>query len=517
MATLRKPVAANDTAAPEYRTLPHNIEAEQSVLGSLLVNNQGLDRIGDFLFPEHFHEPVHQSIYEQILHFSDRGLLATPVTLKNTFDRDERLADLGGAAYLAKLAGVGSSILDIRSHASIVYSLATSRELIGIGQEMVTEAFDNGGIKRASEQIESVEHRLFTLASQGSSDTSFHPLKNSLNSAIETAEAARHRKISGIATKFADLDEILGGLHNSDLLILAARPSMGKTALALNLALNAAETLKRDYEDARKAEPDNVNLPKEAPSVGFVSLEMSSEQLATRMLAMQTGLNASDIRRGKLTGEQVAKLVQGNGQLHALPFFLDDTPAQTIAAIRTRARRLKRKHNLALLVVDYLQLLRGVSEHAQHNRVQEISEITMGLKAIAKELNIPVLALSQLSRQVESRENKRPQLSDLRESGSIEQDADIVMFIYREAYYLERSMPAAPDEASESYTVDMAIWEEWQMKNGERYEAVKNKTDIIIAKHRNGPVGNVTLIFDSSTTKFRNAARSELSSPFEGD
>lgn len=504
---------ANDVAVQEYRQLPHNIEAEQSVLGSLLVNNHGLDRIGDFLTAEHFHEPAHQAIYQQILAFSDRGLLATPVTLKNIFDRDERLAELGGAAYLAKLAGVGSSILDIRSHASIVYSLATSRELIEIGQEMVTEAFDNGGVKRASEQIESVEHRLFTLASQGSSDTAFHPLKVSLNTAIETAEAARHRKISGISTKFTDLDDLLGGMHNSDLLILAARPSMGKTALALNLAMNAAESLQQEYEEARAANPDDPALPKEAPSVGFVSLEMSSEQLATRMLAMQTGLNASDIRRGKLNGEQIAKLVQGNNTLHALPFYIDDTPAQTIAALRTRARRLRRKHNLSLLIVDYLQLLRGVSAHAANNRVQEISEITMGLKAIAKELNIPVLALSQLSRQVENRENKRPQLSDLRESGSIEQDADIVMFIYREAYYLERSMPAAPEEASESYAADMAIWEEWQMKNGERYESVKNKTDIIVAKHRNGPVGNVTMMFDSSTTKFRNSARDYQQSP----
>ena len=503
-----KQKAANDTASaasPAYREAPYNLEAEQAALGAILVNNESLNRIGDFLRPEHFYEPVHRRIFEAIERFTDRGLIATPVTLKSLFDSDAGLTELGGAAYLAKLAGLGGSILDIRSHASIVYSLAISRSLITIGTDMVTEAYESGGEKRASEQIERAEHRLFTLASEGSSDTNFHGLRGSVQRAIESADAARHRKVSGISTGFHGLDNILGGLQNSDLIILAARPSMGKTALALNLAFNAAKVLQKEHSEQLAQNADNADFPKEAPAVGFVSLEMSSEQLSTRMLAMVTALDASNIRRGKLAREDFSRLLQGQAQLHTLPVFIDDTPAQTIAAVRTRARRLKRKHNLSLLVVDYLQLLRGVSDQSQQNRVQEISEITMGLKAIAKELNIPVLALSQLSRQVENRENKRPQLSDLRESGSIEQDADIVMFIYREAYYLERTMPATPDQNSASYDIDMKIWEEWVVKNGERYEAVKNKTDIIIAKHRNGPVGNVQFVFNGATTQFMDA------------
>ena len=499
------------TIAPkEYRELPQNVEAEQAVLGAVLINNESLNQIADFLREEHFFEPVHQRIYAAITRFQDRGLIASPVTLKNQFDQDEALTELGGASYLATLAGLAGGIIDVRDHASIVYSLAVSRQLITIGGDMVNEAYKSGGEERASEQVERAEQRLFNLASQGNSDAAFKNIKWALAEAIEMADIASRRKgaISGIATKFLDLDDMLGGLHNSDLLILAARPSMGKTALALNLAMNAAEVLQAEYEEKEAAgelSTDGLNMP---GSVGFVSLEMSAEQLTTRMLAMETALNASDIRRGKLHKEDFSKLVQGSSNLHRLPIYMDDTPAQTIAAIRTRARRLKRKHNLALLVIDYLQLLRGTTAQSQSNRVQEIAEITMGLKAIAKELNIPVLALSQLSRQVETRESKRPQLSDLRESGSIEQDADVVMFIYREAYYLERSMPPRPeDPTSESYTADMAIWEEWMMKHGERYESVKNRTEIIIAKHRNGPVGNIQLVFDGNTTKFTNASR----------
>ena len=506
MPTPPKVNAANDDAALEsYREVPYNIEAEQAVLGAILVNNEAINRIGDFLRAEHFYEPVHQRIYETIEHFNERGLIASPVTMKNKFDQDEALEELGGATYLARIAGLASGVMNIYDHASIVYSLAISRHLIEIGTDMVNDAYNSGGELRASEQIEQAEHRLFNLASEGNSDSSFANIKFSLTEAIDTADAASKRKgaISGIPTDFVDLDDILGGLHNSDLLILAARPSMGKTALAVNLMMNSAEKLREEFEEKQQQE----NAPRDPGTVGFISLEMSAEQLSTRMLSMETGINASNIRRGKLNKDDFVALTQASANLHKLPIYIDDTPAQTIAAVRTRARRLKRKHNLSLLIVDYLQLLRGVSQHAANNRVQEIAEITMGLKAIAKELNIPVLALSQLSRQVESRENKRPQLSDLRESGSIEQDADVVMFIYRDAYYLERSMPPAPDEGSESYEHDMKEFEEWQAKHGERYEATKNKTDIIIAKHRNGPVGNVQLIFDSSTTKFKNAAR----------
>ncbi len=504
-----------------YRQSPCNIEAEQAVLGAALTNNEAINKVGDFLLAEHFYEPVHQRIYDAILRFNERGLIATPVTLKNHFDKDETLKEYGGATYLSRIAGMASSIINIKDHASIVYSLAISRNLIDIGEDMVNEAHSSNGELRASEQIEKSEQRLFNLASEGSSDSNFAALRFSLTDAIKTAEAAAKKQggISGIATSFEDMDELLGGLHNSDLIIIAARPSMGKTAFALNLALNAAVNLTKEYQQKLSAlKEGSANIP-EQKSVGFFSLEMSSEQLATRMLAMESSIDAGNIKRGKLKKDkqdnEFERLINASARLHELPFFIDDTPALTISAVRTRARRLKRKHNLGLLVIDYLQLLRGVSSQAQNSRVQEISEITMGLKAIAKELNIPVIALSQLSRAVESRDDKRPQLSDLRESGSIEQDADMVMFIYREAYYLERKMPNKPKAQNVSgenkndlvsYESDIKIYEEWYEQNGEHYEAVKNKTEILVSKNRNGPIGNVTLIFDSATTKFKSYA-----------
>lgn len=481
-----------------YRQPPHNIEAEQAVLGAILTNNDAINRVGDFLQAQHFYEPVHQRIFEAINRFMERGLIATPVTLKNHFDNDESLKDLGGATYLAKLAGMASGIINVRDHGSIVYSLAISRELVTIGEDMVNDAYESNGELRASEQIERSEQKLFNLASEGNSDTNFSPLKKSLISAINTADAASKMvgDISGIPTGFVDMDSMLAGMHNSDLIILAARPSMGKTALAVNVALNAA---KHFAEEKKKHQDDSEYKTK---TVGVYSLEMSAEQLAIRLLSMETGISSSNIRRGRLKhggndGDDFDKLVRANVELHDLPVFIDDTPALSISAIRTRARRLKRKHNLALLVIDYLQLIRGVSSVAMNSRVQEISEITMGLKALAKELNIPVMALSQLSRAVEQREDKRPQLSDLRESGTIEQDADVVMFIYREEYYLER---AKPEEGSDKYLA-------WKEKK-ERMEGV---ADIMIAKHRNGPVGNVQLLFHKETTKFGNLARDDYS------
>ncbi len=523
MSTPKDNIITIDTELPEsssYREVPYNIEAEQIVLGAVLTNNEALNRIADFLRDDCFYEPVHRDIYSAIEQMNDKGLIASPVTLKNRFDKHEALSDVGGANYLAKLAGLASGIVNIKEYALIIYNLSISRQLIDIGEDMVNNAYSSSGEERASSQIEYSEQKLFNLASEGSSDSNFENIKLSVTKAIEMADHASKRDgaISGIPTKFLDLDELLGGLHNSDLIILAARPSMGKTALALNVALNAAQWLKQDHTEKMKQYEaslgGNNNTPEPAPmgAVGFISLEMSADQLSTRLLSMESAINAINIRRGKLSPDDFENLVRASNTLHQLPIYIDDTPAQTIAAVRTRARRLKRKHNLALLVVDYLQLLRGVSKHSQQSRVQEISEITMGLKAIAKELDIPVLALSQLSRAVESRDDKRPQLSDLRESGSIEQDADLVLFIYREAYYLERKRPAIPNypdnpspeniAAHQAALEILGAWEESEV--GQRFKEIQNRTEIIVSKHRHGPIGNVTLVFDHSTTKFKN-------------
>lgn len=475
----------------EYRTPPHNTMAEQAVIGAVLTNNEAIHRIGDFILPEHFYEPVHQRIYAAITTLMDKGMIASPITLKHYFDKDEALKEVGGAEYLGRVAALAVTVLNVQSYARTVYDLAMRRKLIIIGEDTVNQAYDAPVGMTALEHIERTEQELFNLASEGATDRGFQNLKTSLVTAIQRVEQAFKRKesISGITSGFTDLDRLLGGAQNSDLIILAGRPSMGKTALAINIALNACEAMYKafQYESKEQAVPP--------PAVGFFSLEMSSEQLAARMIAMKTGINSAKMRIGNLSHDEFAKLVQGNKALADLPFFIDDTPALSIAALRTRARRLKRKHNLAFLLVDYLQLVRGSSKMSESNRVQEVSEITQGLKAIAKELNIPVIALSQLSRAVEQREDKRPQLSDLRESGSIEQDADVVMFIYREEYYVGRR---EPQPGTPKYT-------EWQ----EEMNKVMNLSEVIIAKQRNGPIGHATLFFDSNTTQFRDLANDE--------
>jgi replicative DNA helicase len=488
------PISPASDKEAEYRELPYNLEAEQALLGALLVDNEQLHKVSDYLLAEHFYRPVHQRIFEAIWKYNERALLANPVTLKSQFDGDEELKESGGAGYLAKLAGLAAGIFNINDYGRTIYELAISRGLIHLGKDIVEEAYDQTVDMSPSEQIELAESRLFGLASDGSSDKNFQPLKIGLTDAIKRAEHAFKMKdqVSGVPSGFIDMDQMLGGLQDSDLVILAGRPSMGKTALAVNLGFNSALAFKKIHEAALK----NDDVPDEpVKSVGIFSLEMSSEQLAARLLSMQSGISSNNIRRGRLNDKagEFEKLVEANRELYDLPLYIDDTPALSIAAIRTRARRLKRKHNLGLLVVDYLQLLRGTSAHSQSNRVQEVSEITQGLKAIAKELNIPVLALSQLSRAVEQRDDKRPHLSDLRESGSIEQDADIVMFIYREQYYLERSKP--PEGTSEA--------EDWKQKNGEKWLSCKNKAEVIISKHRNGPIGNVFLMFEGETTSFK--------------
>ena len=476
------------TIATPYRLAPCNVEAEQALLGALLVNNDALQYIGDQLKAEHFYEPLHTRIFEAIHKFNAKGQIANPVTLKHYFDQDTALADIGGGGYLAKMAAAAITVINIADYSQMIYDLALKRQLIMIGGEVVNTAYQHQIDIPALEQIEAAEQQLFTLSMEGTGDRGFRNIKHSIVNAIKQAEHAfKHQGVVGISTGLTDLNNMLGGLQRSDLLILAGRPSMGKTALAVNVAYNAALSL------AEEAKAKGLP-PKEAGSVGFFSLEMSSEQLTIRMLSSASEINSAKIIHGKISQDDFAKLVRTSNEMSSLPFFIDDTPALSISGLRARARRLKRQHNLKLIVVDYLQLVRGSSSLAQNNRVQEVSEITQGLKAIAKELDIPVIALSQLSRAVEQREDKRPLLSDLRESGSIEQDADVVMFIYREEYYLARSMPSEDDAAKhDKWKADM--------------DRVMNVAEVIVAKHRNGAIGNVKLRFDSNLTQFSNLAQ----------
>lgn len=470
-----------------YRQAPSNIEAEQALLGALLVNNDALQHIGDQLRGEHFYEPLHARIFEAIQKFNNKGHIANPVTLRHYFDQDEALADIGGGAYLAKLAAAAVTVININDYSRMIYDLSLKRQLIAIGEGVVNNAYTHQIDIPATSQIEEAEQKLFNISIEGTGDKGFRSIRHSVIRAIEQTDHAlkNQNHLVGITTGLQDLDKMLGGLKRSDLLILAGRPSMGKTALAVNMAYNAGLSL------FKKARAEGVSA-KDAGSVGFFSLEMSAEQLSTRMLSSASKLNSYSILNGKISPEEFSHLVRVSNEMSQMPFFIDDTPALSIAALRTRARRLHRTANLKLLVVDYLQLVRGSSASSQNNRVQEISEITQGLKAIAKELDIPVIALSQLSRAVEQRENKRPLLSDLRESGSIEQDADVVMFIYREEYYLSREQPkeGTPEHSKWMEEMDKAL----------------NVAEVIVAKHRQGAIGDVRLRFDASLTQFDNLA-----------
>ncbi len=481
-------IASNTANTLDFRQPPHNMEAEQSMLGAILVNNDAMHYINSSLKPEHFYVPVHQRIFAAIQSFFDKGLIANPITLKHHFDQDEGLQEIGGGGYLARLAAAAVTVINVKDYSGIIYDAFQKRALIGIGEEVVNTAFKSDLDISATDQIEGAEQQLFNLASEGNAENSFRSLKYSMIEAIERVEHAYRNsdRVIGVPTKLTDLDKLLGGLHKSDLVILAGRPSMGKTALATTIAHRAAEYF---YEETLK------NPGTKPMSVGFFSLEMSSEQLASRLLSGATTLASGKLRKGDLTQDEFSVLVTESNRLSQLPFHIDDTPALSIAALRARARRLKRVHNLGLLVVDYLQLVRGSSPNPQGNRVQEVSEITQGLKAIAKELDIPVLALSQLSRAVEQRDDKRPQLSDLRESGSIEQDSDVVMFVFREEYYEMRKMPR---EGSPEFPA-------WQ----EKMNTIHGVAEIIVAKHRNGPIGNVELQFQSDVTKFSDLARAD--------
>jgi len=485
IATIRTGEKMTGEAGNGPDLLPHNIEAEQQLLGAILTNNDIFDRVANIINDAHFYDPVHARIYEICAARIAKNALASPVTLKAFLADDAGLKELGGPAYLMRLAGAAISSFAARDYAQMIYDLAIRRELIGLGRDSSAKAAKVDVASEPKEQIVEAEQRLYKLGEAGAATQGFQSFLKAVTDAVNIANAAYQRDggLSGISTGLVDLDKKLGGLHKSDLLILAGRPSMGKTSLATNIAFNVAKA----YRRGRLA--DGTEGAVDGGVVGFFSLEMSAEQLAARILSEASEVPSEQIRRGDMNEGEFRRFVEAAKALEACPLFIDDTPALPIAQLAARARRLKRTHGLDVLVVDYLQLVRGTGR--SENRVNEISEITMGLKAIAKELDIPVIALSQLSRQVENREDKRPQLSDLRESGSIEQDADVVMFVFREEYYKEREKPG--DHELEKVAA-------WQTE----MERLHGRAELIIGKQRHGPIGTVDLSFEGRFTRFGN-------------
>jgi len=477
--------------AVTWRQSPHNIEAEQALLGALLINNDAYDRVSDFLKPEHFYEPLHAKIYEVIASLVGLGKLANPITLKPFIPADEKIGDITVFNYVVRMATEAVTIINAADYGRTIYDLYIRRSLINLGEDVVNTAYDAPVDLSPAKQIEGAEQRLFQLAEVGRYGGGFENFSSALTKAVDMAAAAHKRssKLSGIATGLHTLDERMGGLQPSDLIILAGRPGMGKTALATNIAFNIANSFKPQPDENKKEQQET-----EGGIVGFFSLEMSSEQLATRIIAEQAEISSSKIRRGDINEADYTKLLRATQRMSQAPLYIDQTGGISIAQLAARARRLKRQHGLHVLVIDYVQLMIGSSRRASENRVQEITEITTGLKALAKELNVPIIALSQLSRQVESREDKRPQLSDLRESGSIEQDADVVLFVYREEYYLKNQEPKT---GSQEHI-------EWQAK----MEDIFGKAEVIIAKQRHGPTGTVQLAFQGEYTRFSDLAQS---------
>ena len=487
-----RPTAAAEQAPP-LRAAPHNIEAEQALLGAILVNNEAQDRVSGFLLPEHFYDPLHAQIYETAAKLIASGKQATPITLRTFFETSEPIDQSTTVPqYLVRLVRDATTVINAHDYARTVYDLAIRRQLIVIGEDMVNDAYDSPVDLAPSDQIEEAENRLYSLAEHGKYGQGFLTFGSALTHAIEVANNAYQREggLSGISTGLRDLDGKMGGLQSSDLIVLAGRPSMGKTALATNIAFNVAKNFRTE-----KAE-DGTETVLDGAVVGFFSLEMSAEQLATRILAEQAEISSEKIRRGMIDEAEFKRLVQVSQAMAQIPLYIDQTGGITIAQLSARARKLKRQRGLGLLVVDYLQLLSGSSSRSSDNRVQEITEITTGLKALAKELAVPIIALSQLSRQVETRDDKRPQLSDLRESGSIEQDADVVMFVFREEYYVERTKPADADQAA------FLAWQE-------KMASVHGKAEVIIGKQRHGPVGTVTLAFEGAFTRFSDLAQDQ--------
>ena len=459
---------------------PSNLEAEQALLGSILVNNDIIDEVSTLINSNIFYDPAHVKIFEIIESLNNKGMVANPITLKNFFEKDNMLNEVGGTEYLVKLTRFSGSTKQAIDYAKLIHEMYLRRELVMVSDKLSSDTLTASSQEKNAEQIiEDTEKSLYQLAEKGTFSQSYLKFNKALDETIKMATLAMQsdQGIIGVPTGLTDLDEKLGGLHKSDLVILAGRPSMGKTALATNIAFNASQ---------------HILNREEKSSVAFFSLEMSSEQLSTRILSEQAKIKSDDIRRGKVTEEEINRYIETSRNIYNLPLYIDETPAITIAALSNRARRIKRLFGLSLIVVDYIQLMRS-SSNKNEGRVQEISEITQGLKALAKELAIPVLALSQLSRAVEQRDDKQPQLADLRESGSIEQDADVVMFVYREAYYLERKQPKLG-------SIEHA---EWQSKMND----VNGLADIILGKQRHGPTGTVKVEFEGIYTKFRDLSK----------
>jgi len=459
------------------KQMPCNIEAEQAVIGSILVSNDIYDEVSPIIDAQKFFDPIHVKIFETIENLISKGLLANPITLKNHFENNEGLKELGGQEYLIKITKFSTSIKQAVDYAGIIQEMHVRRELIKISESVLDQASSATDVSTSGEEmIQNAEKSLFDLAERGHFNQSFMKFERALKQTIEMAKSAYQNDegIVGVPTGLTDLDNKLGGMHKQDLIIIAGRPSMGKTALATNIAFHAAK---------------NIEKKGSKSTVAFFSLEMSSEQLSTRILSEQSRIRSNDIRRGKVSEKEFEKFIETSKNIFELPLYIDETPAITIAAISNRSRRIKRLFGLELIVVDYIQLMRS-SGSKEYNRVQEISEITQGLKALAKELDVPVLALSQLSRAVEQRDDKKPQLADLRESGSIEQDADVVMFVFRESYYLERKEPTPG-------SIEHA---EWRQKMDE----ISSLAEIMISKQRHGPTGNVRVEFEAMYTKFKN-------------
>ncbi|MEE4450719.1 replicative DNA helicase [Novosphingobium resinovorum] len=503
-----QPVALTRTDGAEIRTLPANVEAEAAFLGAVLIDNRVIEELQTPLTPLHFFEPVHARVYERILQLLDRKAVVTPVTLRPYFEADESLKALGGVAYLARLTADGQGLLAPRELAEQIYDLALLRELISVGRNLVEGAMDTSESVEPMVQIEQAEAALYKVAEGAATQNEAQSFGSATRVAIQAIEKAFNSggHISGKTTGLTSVNQKIGGLHDSDLIILAGRPGMGKTSLVTNIAFNAAQRYVDDT--VRDGMPHEKSV---GAATAFFSLEMSADQLATRILAEQSGISSEALRMGKISREDFQALSFASQRLAELPLFIDDTPGLSIAALRTRARRLKRRHNIGLIVIDYLQLLSG-SGRATDNRVNEISEISRGLKTLAKELSVPVIALSQLSRAVESREDKRPMLSDLRESGSIEQDADMVWFVFREDYYHKATEPKYPTETDPPDV--HAKFDAWR----EKMEQITGLSELIIAKQRHGATGKVRLRFEARITKFSDLAPDDMrAAAFESD
>jgi len=481
-------VPISDPAQPAGTpSLPSNIEAEAALLGALMLDNRLVEDVGLKLRPHHFFEPLHGRVYEAILRLTDKNMVANPVTLRPMFEGDEAMKEVGGAGYLATLTGSGATLIAAKDFALQIYDLALLRALVGVGRELVESALDTSEEVAPLEKIEQAETELYKVAEEGGAEGKAQSFADATKEALKTAEKALNSggHLSGITTGLEGMNSKIGGLHKSDLVIVAGRPGMGKSSLATNIAFSAAHRFMRDAEDGIPAEQSA------GAAVALFSLEMSADQLATRILAEQSGISSENLRMGKISKAEFRDLARAAAELESLPLYIDDTPGLSIAALRARARRLKRQKGIGMVIVDYLQLLQGTGRNSNDNRVNEISEISRGLKTLAKELDVPVIGLSQLSRAVEQREDKRPQLSDLRESGSIEQDADIVLFIYREDYYLAAKQPAE----------DHPDFPAWQEEMGRAW----GRAEVIVAKQRHGATGKVRLRFDSRITKFSDA------------